>query len=294
MKYCEEYAALLDLFVDGELPASEMERVQAHLGTCPGCQSYVDDALAIRAEFPDVEDTIVPEGLSESVMERVRRDAEKKSLELRRRSIRRWAGTFGALAACCALVIFMRTGSGGGSNSAAMVTASGRTASADCAMDTGETFGTTCEAGIAPQMAMEPAAASEAARMEDGEAPIEGLAEIQMTAGSGKEMDAEELEKAASRPAHEDLMVAGSPAETAQEAAEDTAVSRGRAALYLSAEEAGEFLGDFVPVWEDAVSWGYELNAGEYQALLVALGKQEEPPETESGTFLVVVTGCLE
>ena len=53
MKYCEEYAALLDLFVDGELAPEDMKRVGDHLTGCPGCQAYVDDALAIRACFPD-------------------------------------------------------------------------------------------------------------------------------------------------------------------------------------------------------------------------------------------------
>ena len=84
MRYCERYAALLDLFVDGELPPGEMEQVQAHLAVCPGCQAYVDDALAIRAGFPDVEDTAVPEGFAAGVMERIRREheAERKSAGL--------------------------------------------------------------------------------------------------------------------------------------------------------------------------------------------------------------------
>ena len=38
MKYCEEYAALLDLFVDGELAPEDMKRVGDHLTGCPGCQ----------------------------------------------------------------------------------------------------------------------------------------------------------------------------------------------------------------------------------------------------------------
>ena len=37
MKCCEEYAALLDPFVDGELTPEEMERVREHLEDCPGC-----------------------------------------------------------------------------------------------------------------------------------------------------------------------------------------------------------------------------------------------------------------
>ena len=34
MTCCEEYAALLDLFVDGELAAEEMTRVRSHLENC--------------------------------------------------------------------------------------------------------------------------------------------------------------------------------------------------------------------------------------------------------------------
>ena len=31
MKYCEDCAALLDLYVDGELSPEDMDRVRAHL-----------------------------------------------------------------------------------------------------------------------------------------------------------------------------------------------------------------------------------------------------------------------
>ena len=65
MKYCEEYAALLDLFVDGELSLEEMLRVQEHLDTCPACRAYVDDALAMSAAFPDAE---IPTTTSSAVM----------------------------------------------------------------------------------------------------------------------------------------------------------------------------------------------------------------------------------
>ena len=55
MKYCEEFAALLDPYADGELSGEEAARVRAHLERCPGCRSYVDGALAIRAAFPKAE-----------------------------------------------------------------------------------------------------------------------------------------------------------------------------------------------------------------------------------------------
>ena len=100
MKYCENFAALLDPFVDGELSPDEMARVQAHLDACPACRAYVDDALAIRAAFPDAEDTPVPDGFSESVMARIRAETVSQ-----KRKNRPWLKALASLAACCAIVL---------------------------------------------------------------------------------------------------------------------------------------------------------------------------------------------
>ena len=108
MKNCLEYAALLDSFVDGELTAEEAVRVQKHLEACAACRAYVDDALAIRACFPSVEDTEVPEGFAGSVAAAVRESAAPQAAGRRRPEKRRgaapWARTFLPLAACCAIV----------------------------------------------------------------------------------------------------------------------------------------------------------------------------------------------
>lgn len=107
MKYCDDYAALLDLFVDGELSPEEMAGVQAHLDGCPGCRAYVDDALAIRAAFPDAEDTEVPAGFAEGVMSAIRAQAPAKKRKL--------SHLLAPLAACCAIVLLIRgVGFGGG------------------------------------------------------------------------------------------------------------------------------------------------------------------------------------
>ena len=100
MKYCETFAALLDPFVDGELSPDEMARVQAHLDACPACRAYVDDAMAIRAAFPDAEDTPVPDGFSESVMARIRAETVSQ-----KRKNRPWLKALASLAACCAIVL---------------------------------------------------------------------------------------------------------------------------------------------------------------------------------------------
>ena len=66
-------------------PVRNYQAIQVEAGqvlrfTAPktGCRAYVDDALAIRAAFPDVEDTEVPAGFAESVMSAVRAAAQEK------------------------------------------------------------------------------------------------------------------------------------------------------------------------------------------------------------------------
>lgn len=99
MDTCQEFAALLDLYVDGELPPAEAERVQAHLETCGVCRSYVDDIQAIRAAFPTIEDTPVPEGFADGVMAAIRAGKAPR----KRRSAPRWARVALPLAACLAI-----------------------------------------------------------------------------------------------------------------------------------------------------------------------------------------------
>lgn len=291
MKYCEEYAALLDPFVDGELPPEEMERVRAHLENCPGCRAYVDDALAIRAGFPDVEDTAVPEGFAGGVMERIRRDAERERKAAERKRVRRWAGTLGALAACCALVVLARTGSGGlnGSGGAAVVTAgAGAEAPAAYNMDGGA-----AESGTAPQAAMaEP-------RDTNGAAPEEETAwiEEQTVAGAAstnRKNAARDEAKEKGPLEYANPAAAAAPAKTDEAADTAEAAEERSAALCLTAGEAGDLLRDYAAVREDAVTWSYELSGEEYRELLEALGRREEMPEAAEGTFLVVVTGPSE
>lgn len=110
MKYCEAYAALLDLFVDGELSLEEMLEVQAHLDGCPACRAYVDDALAMRAAFPDAEDTAVPEGFAAGVMAAIQADAAARPASPRKKKKTPWVGVVASLAACCAIVIIQQNG----------------------------------------------------------------------------------------------------------------------------------------------------------------------------------------
>jgi len=107
MNVCVEYEALLDLYVDGELEAEEMTKVQEHLDTCPACGAYVDGLLAIRAEFPDEESIPLPKGFHERVMAAVSADAAKAKKP--RKS--RYAMFAPLAAACLALMVAVSGGS---------------------------------------------------------------------------------------------------------------------------------------------------------------------------------------
>lgn len=324
MTCCEEYAALLDLFVDGELATEEMTRVRSHLETCPGCRSYVDDVLAIRAAFPGVEDTEVPEGFAESVMERIRADAaagELKDRKDRKNSRRRWAGTLTALAACFAVALLVQ-GVPQDAN--------------DGAAPAGDVAPALYEAG-APEAQSRTGGTNdmEAAPAEPSESPVQArttsggerpemsgfAADEDGQSNSGKRynssieqneeegaaagVDSAAADRTAPSLAAAPQFIAPEPEEeepenpAAPELPADAGAgleSRTEAALYLTQEEAGGLLDGFVPIWEDGTERRYELTVEELRILLTALGRpgELEDVEGESGekTVLVVVTNA--
>ena len=100
-----ENAALLDAFVDGELTAAEMAEVQAHLAECPGCQAYVDDALAIRADFPTADSTELPADFTDHIMQAVAKTPQSRP------KTQPW-GKLAAAAACLAVIVLVQYGAG--------------------------------------------------------------------------------------------------------------------------------------------------------------------------------------
>ena len=100
-----ENTALLDAFVDGELTAAEMAEVQAHLAECPGCQAYVDDVLAIRADFPTADSTELPADFAGHVMQAVAKTPQSRP------KTQPW-GKLAAAAACLAVIVLVQYGAG--------------------------------------------------------------------------------------------------------------------------------------------------------------------------------------
>lgn len=259
MKYCENFAALLDPFVDGELSSDEMARVQAHLDECPACRAYVDDALAIRAAFPDAEDTPVPDGFAESVMARIQAEAASQAEAApQKKTSRPWLKALASLAACCAIVLL----------AAPMFSHSSKTAPAEAPAAAADTAASTERAmGFAYT-------AEKATAEESGEE-------------ARKDLESSKLCDAAPPPS-----AAADSGATSYCTEADTA-----SWLTLTAEEAGSLLAAFTPVEETETELRYELTSGELETLLAALSEagivpsgELHPAEMEDSYVLVIVT----
>ena len=284
MDTCQEFAALLDLYVDGELPPAEAERVQAHLETCGVCRSYVDDIQAIRAAFPTIEDTPVPEGFADGVMAAIRAGKAPR----KRRSAPRWARVALPLAACLAIFAVVQ------------VPLLQRDTAADQAVEQEQTqyiADTSSEKAQSRQEteeADEPEATQAPIEEEDlaretapsqndvispkvsSQAPISyySLQESQTDSGNPQE-DALPSVESAQAPAQ---ATAQAPAdESASEKSDERSVF---AMLSLSAAQAVSLPEDVVPIsTEEDGSVCYHLTPAQYDELLSALSEQGETPE---------------
>jgi anti-sigma factor RsiW len=66
---CEELVALATEYLEGALPASEHERVEAHLRECDGCDAHM---AQLRAAI-EVASSLPPERLPEARIEAILR-----------------------------------------------------------------------------------------------------------------------------------------------------------------------------------------------------------------------------
>ena len=262
MKYCNDYAAPLDLYVDGELSPEEMSRVRDHLEQCPGCRAYVDDALAIRAAFPDAEDVEVPAGFAQGVMARIRTEAVSQAEATpKKKQPTPWRKVLPTLAACCALVILLRNVPG---------MFSGQKAETPAAMDTASLAMTTESA--AEEKAE--AAVEEPAAMMDRQMVADNSIALTEDAAPAECAEPQEAEKAAGPYAY---------------TVSDTVY----ASILTLPPEGAELMAAYTPVSESDTEVRYELTAQEAEALLVQLETAPFSYQSEEGidptTDLVLV-----
>ena len=278
MKYCENYAALLDLYVDGELSPEDMDRVRAHLETCPGCRAYVDDALAIRAAFPDVEDTEVPTGFAESVMSAVQAAAQERPAAPQAKK-RHWGRVLLPLAACCAIAILLRGVTGSKNSPVEFATAS--SSATDTATTESESIAETEEAA-----AEAPAETPADGAADGGAAPETRVAFTTSDAGTGASVNDQASSKALPETGVVEVPAgaavpeaqAAEPEEFGVEAASSVSAF---ATLRLTTAQAGELLAEHTPVSDADGVLCYELSREDYDALLAALADNGVTPEPD-------------
>ena len=261
MRYCEEFAALLDPYIDNELSPEETARVREHLRTCDGCRAYVQAALLMRDAFPEAEDAVVPEGFAEGVMAAIRADAAP-----RKRPRSRWQRTLLPLAACFAVVVL----------AVSTLPRSGDTAVRDDRTTQTESQLPESASVSAADSGAEDSAADAAQAEEDtaatnAPATDDGSASETQPASSG-------VQEGAEVPSA-DTRTTSLPETSSSEATESAAAPVPYAVqtlpcLTLTEQEAGTLLERFTPVSYEDGTLIYELTAAEYADLLEQLEQQ--------------------
>ena len=278
MQYCEDYAALLDLYVDGELSPEDMDRVRAHLETCSGCRAYVDDALAIRAAFPDVEDTEVPTGFAESVMSAVQAAAQERPAAPQAKK-RHWGRVLLPLAACCAIVILLHGVTGSKNSPVEFATAS--SSATDTATTESESIAETEEAA-----AEAPAETPADGAADGGAAPETRVAFTTSDAGTCASVNDQASSKALPETGVVEVPAGAAVPEAQAEEPEEAGVEAASsvsafATLRLTTAQAGELLAEHTPVSDADGVLCYELSREDYDALLAALADNGVTPEPD-------------
>ena len=279
MKYCEDCAALLDLYVDGELSPDDMDRVRAHLETCPGCRAYVDDALAIRAAFPDVEDTEVPAGFAGGVMSAVQAAAQERPAAPQAKQ-RHWGRVLLPLAACCAIVILLHGVTGSKNSPVEFATAS--SSATDTATTESESIAETEEAA-----AEAPAETPADGAADGGAAPETRVAFTTSDAGTCASVNDQASSKALPETGVVEVPAGAAVPEAQAEEPEEAGVEAASsvsafATLRLTTAQAGDLLAEHAPVSDADGVLCYELSREDYDALLAALADTGITPEPDA------------
>lgn len=315
MKYCENYAALLDPFVDGELSEAEAARVRAHLSQCEGCRAYVEAALMIRDGFPDAEEAEVPDGFADGVMAAIRANAAP-----RKKKTAPWTKVLLPLAACCAIVVLVQglsqnTGlwSTDVSSQVVMDTENSQpeseesadtstdsviprvtqeeTASdpAPAADDTAQGDSSSVTESYAYQAVHSPKTASDQIETSDPPAAESGPTSSEFgvvsNGNESKVPESNEVSGNAAVPDSNDTDLSReeeSPEVQVGSAATTTTVLEEHlAVIFLTAEEAGDLLDSYTPASQTEDSSCYELSSEQYHVLLEQLAQREIVPENQ-------------
>jgi anti-sigma-K factor RskA len=125
---CRSHAELIGGYVLDALEPAEMEKMRAHLETCPACRHEVGvlsglPALLERIEPADVPPPTLSPAIEEAVLDRFARERSRHQDAPRRRRVPAWAVAAAAACAAALVVVLVLLPSGEDSSSSAYATA---------------------------------------------------------------------------------------------------------------------------------------------------------------------------
>ena len=65
---CVHLVELVTDYLDGTLPDAQAQRLERHLGTCPGCTEYLEQLRAVAGSLRGVTDESFPPEMRESLI----------------------------------------------------------------------------------------------------------------------------------------------------------------------------------------------------------------------------------
>jgi anti-sigma factor RsiW len=57
---CSEVVEVMTDYLEGALPAAEAQRVESHLGTCPGCTEYFEQMRTLAGSLGGLSEDSIP------------------------------------------------------------------------------------------------------------------------------------------------------------------------------------------------------------------------------------------
>ncbi|MBQ2691019.1 MAG: zf-HC2 domain-containing protein [Clostridia bacterium] len=125
MKICSQNELLINMYIDGELSADEIDALEAHMAECPACRQYCEELRIISEAVKDIE---YPADLHDSVMAAV--ESERRAQQKKKVISFRPFAKVAAAAAAVALAVFVGAEAGIVPGFGAI----GRAEEADCMM----------------------------------------------------------------------------------------------------------------------------------------------------------------
>ena len=74
---CAEVRKLGSSYLDEDLPASRLDRLQTHLAKCGPCQAFVSSLASVIGSLTRLPRMRSPDGLRQSILDGVRQEKEK-------------------------------------------------------------------------------------------------------------------------------------------------------------------------------------------------------------------------